>query len=517
MGSRLLATLIALSVVTAAFAVKSIEGQARGEFNLPAVARAAVAVSAEPEWLGHGAEGSHTPASGASVPDLGITPAASYGVPAGQPSPYCIVLAGQPTPAYGGPAGQKVLPQPDLETLPKPTPVRMPPAETPLPGVVSSTVFVDTALPAPSGVVSVDAEALLWLIPNRRPPSGLAVPDALGAASSGAFNSLGDEHLNRHMVPGARVALGYWWMSDNPWVPGGRLPMLGVETRFLFVGERSVSFTDDRSPTLVRPFFNLNTGMESGVVVATPGLATGFLSATASERIWGSEVNLWSNLHFDWPGTTCSIEGMVGVRYLELNEGIQIVRSSVFAANPVGFPDFAFLAGNRITEQESIAGQNRFVGGQVGVRANVMFDCAILTTQLQLAAGDTNERINFQGAQRRILPTGQSIVSPGALFALPSNIGNHCRDEFTLMPEIGVKLAFPINEHLTLAAGFSTLYWSRIARPGQQVDRSVDVTQIPSFPGAAAAMPTGLARPSVPFNQTDLWLMGISVSAEFKW
>jgi hypothetical protein len=310
--------------------------------------------------------------------------------------------------------------------------------------------------------------------------------------------------------------LGYWWVNDNPWVPGGKLPIYGIETRFLFVGERSVS-SDIASPSLTRPFFNLNTNTPSAVVIATPGLATGFLSASASERMWGAEANFWSNLHFDWPGTTYSIDAMVGMRYLELNEGFQIGRSSAFVANPVGFPDYAFLAGNRITEQESISAQNRFLGGQVGIRANAMFDNVILTTQFQLAAGDTNEQLNVQGAQRRTLPSGQSIVSPGALFALPSNIGRHSRDEFALMPEIAVSLRFPINRHLTIGGTFTALYWSRIARPAEQVDRAVDITQIPNFPGAAAALPTGLARPGVPFNQSDLWLMGFMVSAEFKW
>jgi len=142
---------------------------------------------------------------------------------------------------------------PTLETLPKPTPVRMPSADSPLPGVVSGAVLVDASLPVVSGFVSAQAEVVLWLIPNRRPPIGLAVPDALGATPSGAFDTLGDEHLNKHMVPGARVALGYWWTTDNPWVPGGKLRRSGLKrASFSWANAPSASPMTSRGPWCVR-------------------------------------------------------------------------------------------------------------------------------------------------------------------------------------------------------------------------------------------------------------------------
>jgi hypothetical protein len=358
---------------------------------------------------------------------------------------------------------------------------------------------------------------MLWFSPNRRAPVTAAVPTPVGTVFTGPGDTLQDEGISRHIIPGARFALGYWWTSENPWVPGGQLATSGVETRFMFVGQRSVSFADFGSPTLVRPFFDLNNGVQSGVVVAAPGLASGAVTGTASESLWGAEVNAWHGLYHDWPGTTCSVEGMIGFRFLGMDDGIQISRASNFVASPVGFPDYAFLAGNRIREQESFTTQNRFFGGQLGIRGNMYLDCMTVTGQFQLGVGDTNESINIQGSQLRILPNGQTMVSQGALLALPSNIGRHDRNKFTLLPELGLKLSFPVGDHWVLSAGFTTLYWNRIIRPGDQVDRVVDITQIPSFPGAAAAIPTGFARPGVPFQQSDLWLMGVMVSAEFKW
>jgi hypothetical protein len=108
-------------------------------------------------------------------------------------------------------------------------------------------------------------------------------------------------------------------------------------------------------------------------------------------------------------------------------------------------------------------------------------------------------------------------VSPGALLALPSNIGHFGRNKFTQVPELDFNMAFPVMEHLNLSTGFTAMYWNRIVRPGDQVDPVIDITQIPSFPGAAKAVPTGLVAPGVPFRQSHLWLLGITFNAEVTW
>ena len=39
----------------------------------------------------------------------------------------------------------------------------------------------------------------------------------------------------------ANSPLGWWWMEENAWTPGRWLAMAGFETRFMFVGQRTVS------------------------------------------------------------------------------------------------------------------------------------------------------------------------------------------------------------------------------------------------------------------------------------
>jgi hypothetical protein len=64
--------------------------------------------------------------------------------------------------------------------------------------------------------------------------------------------------------------------------------------------------------------------------------------------------------------------------------------------------------------------------------------------------------------------------------------------------------------------GYSFLYWSNVWRAGDQIDRVVDVTQIPNF-APPDVQPTGFARPGVPFRTSDFWAQGLNFGVEFTW
>jgi hypothetical protein len=54
-------------------------------------------------------------------------------------------------------------------------------------------------------------------------------------------------------------------------------------------------------------------------------------------------------------------------------------------------------------------------------------------------------------------------------------------------------------------------------RPTDQINRVIDITQIPNYPPATRVTPTGLNQPTVPFNQTDVWLLGGTLGFEIIW
>lgn len=426
------------------------------------------------------------------------------------------VALGQPSSLSPAPPQPPPLTSPPaLETLPSPSALAGVPRDIMTPAVVSGTVFPDVGPPA-GWMWQVNADVVLWFSPTHANPTFVDAPNLAGTVVPGGSNTLGNENIPGHMIPGARLSLGYWWMEDNPWTPGGKLPMAGFEARFMVVGERSFTETNNNSPTLVRPFYDINKSIADVLVVSSPGTATGSLSTRSAQSIWGAEGNYWRNLYYEWPGTTCSFDGMIGVRYLNLDDSFQVSTNSQFAAVPA-LPAYAPLAGSRLADLDSFTAHNQFFGAQAGVRANLIFDRFIVSGQFQLAAGGTNEQIDIQGSQIRTLPTGQTITLPGAFYALPSNIGVHSHNEFTLVPEFGATLTVPVNEYLSFGFTFTTLYWSRIIRAADQIDTAINIAQVPNFPGAATAAAVSGAHPGVQFNQSDLWLLGAMLTAQFRW
>jgi hypothetical protein len=60
--------------------------------------------------------------------------------------------------------------------------------------------------------------------------------------------------------------------------------------------------------------------------------------------------------------------------------------------------------------------------------------------------------------------------------------------------------------------GYTFLYWSQVVRPGNQIDTTVNTTQVPTHPEFGPL--TGPAQPMVPFRTTDFWAQGISLGVE---
>ena len=138
----------------------------------------------------------------------------------------------------------------------------------------------------------------------------------------------------------------------------------------------------------------------------------------------------------------------------------------------------------------------------------------IVDTDLRAAIGTTEEDLNINGFQFKS-QNGTTTTSVGDLFALPSNIGHHHKSQFSQVPEVDVKFKFPVGAYCTLTTGLSAMYWTHYLRASEQIDRAVDISQIPNFP--MGATPTGLNLPGVAFRQSDLWLLGFSAGAEFRW
>src|SRR5262245_4735888 len=366
------------------------------------------------------------------------------------------------------------------------------------------------------GLFTADLEYVLWFIPKPDLIAPLASTDVLGRRTT---ESLGGRRSELTGIgSGARAAIGYWQAEDNLWAPGD-IRHFGVEAVFFFVGQRSHSLLRGNCMTIVRPFCDLNNNQESAFVVAAPGVASGTISGEVQGGLWGAEANLWKNFSFDYPGTSYSIDGMIGFRYLDMNERLSISSVSAFNQDLPRFSPFAPLSRSTLQVCDSFATRNNFYGGQIGISAKWWpMDCHIgFEGTAKFGIGVTSENLEIAGNQVLTAPDGTKSLFPGGLLALPSNIGHFHRSQFSQVLGLDFKMSAPLADYLTIYTDFSALYWSKLLRPAEQIDRNIDITQIPNFPPGALASPTGLNEPAVPFRQSNMWLLGVSIGLELRW
>jgi hypothetical protein len=344
------------------------------------------------------------------------------------------------------------------------------------------------------------AEYLLWWIRDSRVPPLVTT----GPASSqgilgqpGTTILLGGSPLSNDERSGGRFTLGYW--LDN-------CKTLGIEGSFFFLGEESVPFrfSSNQFPLLARPFFNLNAGQEFVQIATSPGVSTGSVTTELSSQLWGAEANLRTNVCC---GCNYRVDLLGGLRYLDLREGLHITEDLMALSGP--------FAGSHIIVADRFDTHNQFFGGQLGAVAEFHQGPWSLDVKGKLALGFTHEVIDINGAQIITSPTGAQSVFTGGLLALNSNIGHFSRNHFAVVPELGVNLGYQFTDHLRVFGGYNFLWWSNVVRPGDQIDRGLDVTRIPNF--GVAATPLAQARPAVLFKETDFWAQGINFGLEFKW
>ena len=105
-----------------------------------------------------------------------------------------------------------------------------------------------------------------------------------------------------------------------------------------------------------------------------------------------------------------------------------------------------------------------------------------------------------------IAPTGggAGTVTPGGLFAQPTNIGTITHNHFCYVPELNANLLYNINSNWRAMVGYTFIYWNQVVLAGNQIDRNVDPSQ---FAGGPLVGP---ATPQARFSRTDFWVQGSS-------
>lgn len=361
---------------------------------------------------------------------------------------------------------------------------------------------------SPYGQVNASVEYLLWF--NKNIP---ALPPLVTTSDLGPHNGEAD------LVGGTGASLDFGLFSGgriNLTYAAGENQCCGLEGSFLFIAQKSLRFRDDATALLGRRLFNTQTGQEDSFLLGFPGLATGDINVTSSSQTWGLEVNYFRNIINDPIVEQVRVDLLFGLRYFDVSEDLSIISATNYGRDLRFFPDFQSFAGNRIVANDLFGTSNQFFGAQVGAATKYSGQFGTVDIRTKLAIGTNHETINIRGGQLRTFANGTTLGFPGGVLAQRSNIGRFTREQFTVLPEFSANWLVPLTRCVDLSFGYTFIFLSRAIRPGDQIDRSVDVSQIPNFRVVPPA-PIDATRPGVPFLQSTYYAHGISAGISFHW
>jgi hypothetical protein len=350
------------------------------------------------------------------------------------------------------------------------------------------------------------SEYLLWWDKSANLPA-LATTSPQGTAydQAGVLGQTGTTVLFGGSVDpggssGARLTLGYWLSDCHD---------LGVEATCLFFGNKAAVFdeTSQGDPIIARPFYNMQTGAQDSSVIAynnQPGetrVQSGSIDIRDGSELDSVEVLLRQVL---LQGCGRQLDFLFGYRYGRFTENLSIDSSTTFAGG--------FLTPDGTTSQVSdlFATSNEFNGAEVGFAAKTHYCCFSMELLGKLAVGSTQSSVNINGSTVVTEPNQQPVTYKGGMLALPTNSGSYQQNNFTVIPELGLTLGYDVTCRLKATLGYTMMYWSRIARPGDMVDTNLNPSQFP--PGTLSGIPS----PQFKFTTTDFWAQGISAGLDYR-
>jgi hypothetical protein len=311
---------------------------------------------------------------------------------------------------------------------------------------------------------------------------------------------IGAQDVENEVRSGGRFLAGCWLDPEGT---------LGLEGGYFFLGERGVrqlvaSDGQPGSPFLALPFFNVAPAGESSTRIALPGGFAGAAQLTVSSFLQGAECNAAWRLGRGLTGTATLLGGF---RYLNLHERLDFATNSPSIVPP---PDVF-----RTLDQFDTA--NNFFGGQLGVRGEVRRGSLALEALAKVALGAMHQSVQIDGVLVTSDFSGVIEAFPAGYFALPTNIGQQSRDRLAVVPEVDVRLGYQVTSFARLSVGYSFLYLSAVARPGEQIDRGLNPSQAPGITGIPSTTVIGPPRPTPLFNSTDFWAQGVSFGLELRY
>ena len=96
-----------------------------------------------------------------------------------------------------------------------------------------------------------------------------------------------------------------------------------------------------------------------------------------------------------------------------------------------------------------------------------------------VALGANSQKVTINGSTVTMLAGQPTVVQPGGLLALSSNIGSYSHTNFMAIPQISGRLGYRLTPRLTAFIGYTFIYWGQVARAGDQVSTTINPNLLP--------------------------------------
>ena len=357
--------------------------------------------------------------------------------------------------------------------------------------------------PYPPGRVWIGADFLLWWTRGQHlPPLVTTSPPGTPETEAGVIGAdsttvlFGDQTVNGGVRPGFRLTAGGWFNEAHT---------TGIEANFIYLGTEVTHFSaqSDGIPILARPFVfedptDPRFGQPGSLKIAFPGLVKGNVDINASSSFLTTDVYIRQALCC---GCCCRLDALIGYRYARLRDTLEISELEI------GNDPTSAAFGIPFLINEGFETRNEFNGGEIGLIGEIQRNCWILRGWAKIAFGSTEREVDIHGnTSINSFPTQN-----GGFLALPSNIGTFDSDKFSVLPEIGLELGYAITPRLRVFTGYTFLYWTGVARPGNQVDLRINASQPPLGAGLV-----GQPLPAFQFHGSDFWAQGVNFGVELR-
>ncbi len=349
------------------------------------------------------------------------------------------------------------------------------------------------------GPFAVDVEALAWWFKSSPTPTPIITDGAYGQPNTNVLLGGGDMDTNPN--PGFRLSAAY--SMDRRW---------GLEGNFLYLAtrstSRSVSSTGaDGSTDLLLPYFDVLKNRESYTEISFAPVYAGSATTELSNGLMGAEANATYALDSAPPW---NVRLVGGFRWLQLKETYTITTSSPFIPPNPG--------GDIWETSDRFAATNNFYGAQFGAQARYNAAPWFASGSLKVGLGAMVQSVDVSGSlvTNDLNDFGAAHTFPGGYFALPSNIGDHSRTVFAVVPEVQFKVGYQFTPSASVYVGYDFLFANSVARPGNQVNRNINTSQSTSFTEDPIPIPQGPAEPAFSFNSSSFWAQGVSLGLSIR-